>query len=502
MFDKCRYYDKMNVSYMRKILFICISGLIFYSLTPIKAVFSETEVGLRFDKYFTVGQRIEIAQEPAEPTEKKSHRPKKPLNNDAVAPSMEQKGSLPDKSGDDNGEEAYGPSEVPVLKKIEIDRIGAAAAYETFEGLRFGKYFTVSQRIEIFQEARPIDAYILDVKAIRILGKDEQILKWDKPVNFRSQIVPIFTRAYGTEITISDPKDKSGQLRYTVDYRDIYKQFYPKYPHLKVERWLQHEVLLMHSSKIPGIDWYYTSNLGYRFSNISVKTIQAPLSEWGIDDRVADAIRNTYFASLTLAPSARFEWFGKFEYFKAWHYRAPDAWGEGARYEPDHYLFRTEFRIKSADQRTSFIPSFSYSKDRYYPFRDTFEKYEMSLRAGRDFTSKLSGTSTLTYVLSLRDQPDNRAPTYARPNPYKDTASWIGVENRVSYNVWDKFYLQGGADLACGTNMSDFDNWATFMGIEYYNSGVLRANFGWNFNHYYNIEDTLSTIGFKIYILM
>ena len=97
----------------------------------------------------------------------------------------------------------------PVLKRIDINRIGSAPNYETFEGLRLAKYFTIAQRVEIFQEAKPIDAYIMDAKKIRW---QNQNMPWNNPADFRSQIQPIFTRAYGTEVTMSDPKDKEGQI--------------------------------------------------------------------------------------------------------------------------------------------------------------------------------------------------------------------------------------------------------------------------------------------------
>src|SRR3989338_6276770 len=114
----------------------------------------------------------------------------------------------------------------PVLKKIDLTRIGAAPYYEEFQGLRLVKYFTVAERVEIDEEPKPIDAYIMDAKAIRWLHNNQP---WDTPADLRSQIAPIFTRAYGTEITISDPKDKEGQIRYTHDYRDIYGNQFPKY---------------------------------------------------------------------------------------------------------------------------------------------------------------------------------------------------------------------------------------------------------------------------------
>ena len=118
------------------------------------------------------------------------------------------------------------PEVVPVLKRIDINRISAAPAYETFEGLRLAKYFTIAQRVEIYQEARPIDAYIMDAKKIRWLHWNQP---WNNPADFRSQIKPIFTRAYGTEVTMSDPRHPEGQWRYTLDYREIYQNQFPIY---------------------------------------------------------------------------------------------------------------------------------------------------------------------------------------------------------------------------------------------------------------------------------
>ena len=102
-----------------------------------------------------------------------------------------------------------------------------------------------------------------------------------------------------------------------------------------------------------------------------------------------------------------------------------------------------------------------------------------------------------------RAETDNIAPLYTGvPLPEKHMASYIGSENRAEYNIWNDFWLQGGIDLAFGLNESAYDNWGTFLGLQYYRPGVLRASVGWNMNHYYNIDDFLNTVGFRIYIFM
>lgn len=380
----------------------------------------------------------------------------------------------------------------PVLKKIDLSRIGAAGYYETFEGLRLAKYFTIAQRVEIYQEPKPIDAYIMDAKKIRYLHNNQP---WDTQADFRAQIQPIFTRAYGTEVTISDPQDKEGQIKYTNDYRDIYGNQFPIYleeptrnVNYKHERWEQNEVLLMHSKRIPGIDWNYTSNFGYRYSNMNAKNDGSTFAY--------HETRHTYITNLSIAPNERLELFGQFEYFKS---KRPDA---NYIYSPDHYFYATELRMKSKDLKTSYIPRISYSIDRYYPLYNRFKKYEMQFRIGRDFTKKFNGATTLKYMLSDRNEVDNTAPTYARPNPINDKALWAGVENRVQYNIYDRLWLQGGADYAAGLNMSDFDNYGLLAGVEYYAPGMIRVDVGWRGNHYYNIEDYLSTVYVKFYLFM
>lgn len=381
--------------------------------------------------------------------------------------------------------------EAPILKKMDISKIGASPYYETYEGLRLLKYFTVAQRVEIYEEPRPIDSYILDAFAMRIIYPNTP---WNIESDYRTQITPIFTRAYGTEITMSDPRDKEGQIRYTHDYREIYKNYWPKYQYqnstLKKEMWDQNEILLMHTKEIDPIGWFYTSNVGYRYSTMSAKSDQSYYEN-----------RHTYFGSLSLAPNPLLEYFFQGEYYKSMHLKS------SYDYRPDHFLGRTELRIKSNDMKTSFVPQFSFSKDTYYPFWNTFEKYEIALRVGRDFTKRFSATSTAQYVYSFRDEPDNQGPnlygnTQSLKNPHKDKAEYISLENRFSYNVYDRLYLQAGIDIANGLNWSIFDNWGLLAGLEYYAPGIIRVDVGWRGNHYYNLDDYLSSVYFKFYLFM
>lgn len=380
--------------------------------------------------------------------------------------------------------------EQPVLKKMDVNKIGANPYYETYEGLRLLKYFTVAQRVEIYQEPRPIDSYILDAFAMRIIYPNTP---WDQKADFRQQITPIFTRAYGTEIGFSDPKNKEGQIRYTHDYREIYRNYFPKYANIKEEMWDQNEILLMHAKVLEPINWLYTFNLGYRYSTMNAKDADpAQLNSYY-------EIRHTFFSALSLAPTPKTEYFFQEEYYKSMHVKSVYD------YRPDHFLGRMEMRIKSDDYKTNFVPQFSYSKDFYYPFWNTFEKYEIAYRVGRDWTKRFSTTSTIQYVYSFRDEPDNQGPDLygtSFKNPHEDKGEYISLENRFSYNIYDRLYIQTGLDFANGLNWSVFDNWGLLGGFEYYAPGMIRVDVGYRGNHYYNLDKFLSSVYFKFYLFM
>ena len=218
------------------------------------------------------------------------------------------------------------PLEEPVIKKIDVSRIGTEAAYPTFAGQRLGnyfpaKYFTIAQRVEIYQEPKPIDTFILDAQKIRYLHWNQP---WHDKSDFRSQVAPIFTRAYGTEITMSDPRNADAQIKYTLDYRDIYNNQFPIYlanpqsnrtdipytinTNYKHEQWDQNEILYMYSKRIPGIEWLYTMNVGYRYSTMNAKNDGSTFAYY--------ENRHTILTYVSLAPTDRMEWMGQFEYFK------------------------------------------------------------------------------------------------------------------------------------------------------------------------------------------
>jgi hypothetical protein len=399
-----------------------------------------------------------------------------------------------------------------VLRKLDMNKIGTEASYEQFEGLRLAKYITVAQRVEIYQEPRSIDAYIMDAKAMRYLyGSPSNISRklrwvqtWDTPAHFRQQIIPLFTRAYGTEFTMSMPRggpdDPGGfaQIRYTLDYRDIFNQYYPKYAYnsdsFKVENWDTNDIMLIHAKKIQPLGWLYTGNYGYKYSTRIAKN----------NDNYYN-VTHTYYTNLSFVLNDRLELFGQAQYQKEIHYKAT------FNFRPDHYFYAGEVRIKSDDLKTSFIPRVSYSLDKYFPTYSRYQKWEMEFRVGRDFTEKFRATSAIKYQMSIRNDVDNNAPMYgdknerdlwSPPNPINDFGAWIGTENRAQYLVYDNLWLQGGLDYSVGTNMSDFDNVGMLWGLEYYAPGLIRVDFGWRGNAYYNIDDFLSCIYFKFYLFM
>ena len=250
----------------------------------------------------------------------------------------------------------------------------------------------------------------------------------------------------------------------------------------------------MHAKRIPGIDWTETINFGYRYSTMNAKNDGSTFSYY--------EIRQTYFTYFSLAPSERCEWFGQIEYFKS-HRPKSDF-----TYNPDHYFYAAELRMKSRDLKTSVIPRISYSLDCYLPFKNKFSKYEMQIRIGHDFTNKLNATDTVKANFAFRDEIDNKAPFYdGIMRPVYDMAGWVGNEMRVQYNFYDKLWFQGGLDISAGTNMSEYDNAAFLTGLEYYAPGLIRLDVGYQGNDYYNLAKDgigkwLSSVYFRCFLFM
>ncbi len=403
--------------------------------------------------------------------------------------------------------------EVYQLKKIDPNRIGAEASYTTFGGFRPIDYVMkspalgVGQRVEIYQEPKPVDAYMIMFKEMQHTYSDfhgywKGNVQYDES-HFRSIVQPLFVRAYGTEFTLSDPKESSqdikGQIKYTIDYRDVYREYYPKFPDIKVERWLQNDLLVITTAKIQPLDWIYTSNIGFRYSTVNVKEL-----DYRWDNSSGDEWRCTYYSNQAIAFNPRCEIFWQGEYFKSEHDRS--AWS----YQPDHYFTAGELRLKSKDMKTSYTGRFSYSIDLYSPFSNMFEKYEVWARVGHDFNDRFNAYSMLKYAYDHTRSLDNAMwqapPGYVGglplPFPFDVTAIALTSENRAQYRVYDKLWIQGGADLGVGVNLSNFDNVGWLAGLEYYAPGVIRVDFGCRGNIFYNIDDYLTTLYFKVYFFM
>ncbi|MBN2453141.1 MAG: hypothetical protein JXB40_02615 [Candidatus Omnitrophica bacterium] len=402
------------------------------------------------------------------------------------------------------------PEQIYQLKKIDPNRIGVEVAYEQFAGVKIPPKILPSpavgfgQRVEIYQEPKPVDSYMIMFKEMRHIYSDINP-NWREidfePCSYRSLVKPLFVRAYGTEVTISDPKESSslikGQIKYTLDYRDVYNEYDPKFPDSKVSRWLQNDILIITMAKMEPIDWLYTSNVGFRYSTINVKELD---DRW--DFTSGDEFRCTYYVNQSLSPNPRLELFAQGEYFKGEHDRC--MWAS----EPDHYLIAGELRMKSKDMKTSYTGRFSYSLDIYSPSSNTFEKYEIWARVGHDFSKNLSAYTMLKYLYDHTRSIDNAmwvvpagfvAPW---PAPFDVTAKAIVWENRAQARIYDKLWVQAGADLSVGVDMCSFDNIGILAGLEYYAPGIIRVDVGWRGNGFYNIDDFLSTIYFKCYFFM
>ena len=105
-------------------------------------------------------------------------------------------------------------------------------------------------------------------------------------------------------------------------------------------------------------------------------------------------------------------------------------------------------------------------------------------------------------LVIYHDDLDGFTGAWAAWKKLKDKAEYISLQNRFSYNIYDRVFLQAGLDISNGINWSIFDNVGLLGGLEYYAPGIIRVDVGWRGNYYYALEDFMSSVYFKFYLFM
>jgi hypothetical protein len=301
---------------------------------------------------------------------------------------------------------------------------------------------------------------------------------WDSSAQFRSQITPIFTRAYGIQPELSF-RDDLPDIRYTFDYREILHQFEKRWEPFggTVKDVVQktHEILLKYTKDF-GPYGIVTLNPGYK----------RVLLTSGEDPNV-DEHRDEYFLNYSHRLTENLEMFGQVDYYEGKHVRSPFI------LKPEQWLGRVEARYNIPEHKFNMIYGYSHSLIEFKPEHNNFRKQELYADFGKDITDKLSGSVRQELILTKNKEPDSFIPFSTEANVWNS-------EGKISYTLFPNFDTRLGLEHSKGLGFDDFDNASILWENEYYRYGIVRLTAGLRYTNYYNLHEDLATLFFRLHI--
>ena len=378
---------------------------------------------------------------------------------------------------------------------LQQGRPGLTRSYEETDGFRLVRMFDwigpgvnsidavgVAGRAEFGEETFPLESFILDAKKIDVI----RFGRWETREQYRSQIMPITSKAFGLDTYFT--YGNLPKFTFTYDYREIYHQYQALYGS---KDWdiKTYEFKIEDSRKWYPIG-YVTLIPGFKYQIYdSEDSYSGPWSS-------SNEHRDEYFMEMLWAPSGVTEFYTKVDAYKA------NFHDIGWKYSPWHWGVRGEVRKKYLPWRLSGTFGYAHSFVKGSPFENFFRKEEAYLDFSKEVTGRLHVTSRWEFIYGQITEDDNQAPTYDTFNPYEADAKVLNVKNGFQYQLVKNIYLKSGFNTATGFGFDEFNNFALFSELEYYNAGYFRCNFGYKYTDYYHLADELGTVYFKCFFFM
>lgn len=346
----------------------------------------------------------------------------------------------------------------------EILEAGKRAGFQRLykEGIGFQPVpgLGFSARTEIFEEPNPVEDFILE-------GKIEN---WDSLSEQRRAIMPLFTRSWALR-AVAD-YEPWPRLTYEFDKRDIL-----------------HELQARFNVKDRDLETHAVNAL-YTFYNVAFVE-QLTVNPWykrifqeSSDDPNSFEDKDEFILNLSTQPTPNVEYFFQYDTFESVKTKSIGA-SRGK-------LFKGQVRLRFPSLKLFAIPSFEYSDTDYDPSDDELVKRDYFIDWGFDVTKRLRASSIEQFV-TLDLQRAGNVPS----NP---EAHSFATKNTLSYELFRDFDVSLGFDHARGVGVNAYDNVGLRAELELFKPGVIRAKVGYEWVSYYNIDDDLSLLYFKLFL--
>ena len=379
---------------------------------------------------------------------------------------------------------------------LRPERPGLERTYEETDGFRIVRLFDwidgidaidavgVAARVELAEEPFPLESLILQARQLDKI----RFGRWETREQYRSQIMPVFTKAGAVDTYIT--YGHLPKFTFTYDYREVYHNLQSLWG-TKDQDTKTFEFKLEDTRKWYPIG-YITFVPGYKYQIWDSENARS-----GGDDS-GNFHRDVYFLETLWAPSGTLEFYTKVDAHKDNYHDI--TW----KYSPWHWGVKGEVRKKILPWQMNIIAGYEHSFDKFSPFENFLRKDAGYIDIGKDFTGRLRGSTKWEFVYLESTEDDNTAPLFAagNPDPYQVDAKALNIKNKLQYEMFKNIFVTGGADYAMGFDFDDFNNFGLYTELEYYNAGYFRCNFGYRYTRYYTLGEELNTIYFRCFLFM
>jgi hypothetical protein len=209
---------------------------------------------------------------------------------------------------------------------------------------------------------------------------------------------------------------------------------------------------------------------------------------------------NSYLIEFYSAPYSAFlnRTFGvklTYEYSCGEYKRAPEVnWSE-RKSKTNHYWAELDFYNQRKYLRIK--PHFEYKKERHYPSYNTWYTIKSGIKVEKKLNGDLKYTADWTYIKYKRAKDPYNDPASLWPPNSLNTSCWTW-ENEIEYEIVRDLKLKFGLDYGNGLGFSAFDNIGGRVELQLRNPGLIDFRIGYRYIDYFNIDQGVDSVFFKL----
>lgn len=350
----------------------------------------------------------------------------------------------------------------------EQERTGADRYYIPGDGYKireFGGTFSVSASAEIFEEPKKVEDVTI------ITGLEFEDFEGVTDADLCKFVEPNFTSSFLGQMVFRHKY--LPRFKYTYENKDVKIQFKEK----ETFNWQIHEFNFLHTFRQND---YLQLQLNPIYKRIYIDNR---------DNSLGEEEKDEFLLQYLIIPANKtWEIFGQLDISTLENIKIFA--------ETENWYLRFEFRKKFSErlkgiEKLSLTSGYFCERTKYIPSGDIVPKQEIYLDIGRDIGERWRDALRLEVVL-VEDQ---------RTEKSNIEANVFNTKYKLSYEVSRNLDISSGLNYSGDfSSLNRLDNFSVFSELEYFKDEVLRAQFGYMFTKYLDINHAIHTAYLKVHL--